>query len=114
MEQQAFATIEQMKMALDEKDQKILQMQEQLETYQKSSEDFKAGIIADFIKAKQQHQFRMEEEALKAALAQGADAGKAQAEAAKAGLSLEQQALKLDEEKLKASAEIVKLFGGQV
>ena len=114
MEQQAFATIEQMKMALDEKDQKILQMQEQLETYQKSSEDFKAGIIADFIKAKQQHQFRMEEEALKAALAQGADAGKAQAEAAKAGLSLEQQALKLDEEKLKASAEIVKLFGGRV
>lgn len=115
MEQQSFETIEQMKLAIEQKDQKIEQLEAVIENYQKSSRDFDKGIVADFLKMEQQHNFKLEENAQKAALDAGADAGKAQLEAQKAGLEVEDKAVQLEADKVKFAADVLKAgLGGVV
>lgn len=104
--------VDQMKQAIDAKDAEILQLTTQVETYRKSSEDMKTSLRADFLKARQAHEFKMEEMALQAQLNQGADAEKAAAEADKAQMELESKAVQLETQKIKSAAEITKSIGG--
>ena len=104
--------VDQMKQAIDAKDAEILQLTTQVETYRKSSEDMKTSLRADFLKARQSHEFKMEEMALQAKLNHGADAEKAAAEADKAQMELESKAVQLETQKIKSAAEITKSIGG--
>lgn len=104
-EMQANQLLEQANVELQKKDAEILQLRKQIES-QNSAYEF------DLLKARQAHEFKMEEMALQAQLAAGGDAVKAAAETDKAALAAEQQAMKLEEQKLKNTAELAKLAGG--
>ena len=82
-----------------------------MDAYEKSSADFDKSLHAEFLKARQQHEFRMEENAQKAMLDQGGDAVKSAAEADKAQMDLEQKAVQLEAQKVKSATEIMKAMG---
>ena len=77
------------------------------------AEMLKSNIVrvTEFLKARQQHEFRMEENAQKAMLDQGGDAVKSAAEADKAQMDLEQKAVQLEAQKVKSATEIMKAMG---
>lgn len=106
-EMQANQLLEQANEEMKKKDAEILQLRKQVES-QNGAYEF------ELLKARQAHEFKMEEMALQAQLASGGDAVKAQAEADKAVLAAEQQAMKLEEQKLKNTAELAKLAGGAI
>lgn len=116
MEEQAMQTIQQMKQALDGKDQQIMQLTAQLEQLKMQQENQDKSYRFDLLKAQQTHQFKMEEMALQAQLNQGGDAVKAQAEAEKAAMSVEKEAISLEKEKMKAGVQMAEqvdaMFGG--
>ena len=99
------------KEAIDAKDKEIMQLTAQVDAYEKSSVDFDKSLQAEFLKARQQHEFRMEENAQKAMLDQGGDAVKSAAEADKAQMDLEQKAVQLEAQKVKSATEIMKAMG---
>jgi hypothetical protein len=111
MEMQMQDTIAKMKEAIDAKDKEIMQLTAQVDAYEKSSADFDKSLQAEFLKARQQHEFRMEENAQKAMLDQGGDAVKSAAEADKAQIDLEQKAVQLEAQKVKSATEIMKAMG---
>lgn len=111
MEMQMQDTISKMKEAIDAKDKEIVQLTAQVDTYEKSSADFDKSLLVEFLKARQQHEFRMEENAQKAMLDQGGDAVKSAAEADKAQMDLEQKAVQLEAQKVKSATEIMKAMG---
>jgi hypothetical protein len=111
MEMQMQDTIAKMKEAIDAKDKEIMQLTAQVDAYEKSSADFDKSLQAEFLKARQQHEFRMEENAQKAMLDQGGDAVKSAAEADKAQMDLEQKAVQLEAQKVKSATEIMKAMG---
>lgn len=108
MEMQMQQVIDQMKAAIDQKDAEIVQLTAQVETYQKSSADMDKSLQAEFLKARQAHEFKMEEMAMQAQLNQGADAVKVAAEADKAQMELESKAVALETQKVKSAAEMAK------
>ena len=114
MEQEAFATVEEMKKAIEAKDMQIQEMQDQLKRYQDYVDNNDKSIQADFLKMDLQHQHKMEEMALQSELNGGADAVKAGAEAEKAQLDLQKTAIQLDATKVKAKADIAKTLMGAV
>ena len=67
--------------------------------------------MADFLKQRQEHEFRMEENAQKAMLEQGADAVKSAAEADKAQMDVEQKAIQLETQKIKSATDIMRSVG---
>lgn len=111
MEQQAIETAQKMKEAIEQKDQEILQLTAQVQAYERSRKDFEQGIVADFLKQRQEHEFRMEENAQKAMLDHGADAVKSAAEADKAQMDVEQKAIQLETQKIKSATEIMRSVG---
>lgn len=100
--------VEKMKTAIDGKDQEILNLTEQLEAVRKQVENTDKGLQADLIKAKMQHEFKMEELALQSQLNGNIDAEKAAAEADKAQMDVESKAIALETQKVKSAAEIAK------
>lgn len=115
VEQQAFATIEEMKKAIGEKDARIMEMEDQIKNYESYMNNNDKNIQADLIKLDMQHQNKMEEMALQSELDAGKDGGKAAIEAQKAQIDLQKSAIQLDETEMKANAEIAKaVFGGNV
>ena len=111
MEQHAIETAQKMKEAIEQKDQEILALTAQVQAYERSRKDFEQGIVADFLKQRQEHEFRMEENAQKAMLEQGADAVKSAAEADKAQMDVEQKAIQLETQKIKSATEIMRSVG---
>ena len=111
MEQQAIETAQKMKEAIEQKDQEILALTAQVQAYERSRKDFEQGIMADFLKQRQEHEFRMEENAQKAMLEQGADAVKSAAEADKAQMDVEQKAIQLETQKIKSATDIMRSVG---
>lgn len=99
---------EQMKTAIDGKDQEILNLTQQLEETRKQVENTDKGLQADILKAKMQHEFKMEEIALQSQLNGNADADKAAAEADKAQMDVESKAIALETQKVKSAAEMAK------
>lgn len=108
LEQQAMQTIEIMKQAIQEKDQKLIELEDTIKRYEISASNNDKSIRADFAKMDLQHQQKMEEMALQAQLDAGGDAIKAGAEAEKAQMDLEKTAIQLDTTRVKGATEIVK------
>lgn len=112
MEQQAFATIEQMKDAIGQKNQQIQELQEQVKRYELYQDNNDKSIRAEFAKMDLQHQYNMEDAILKSQLDNGLDADKAALDVQKSQMELEKQAIQLDTAKVKATADMAKAFGG--
>ena len=107
MEKQAFDTIEQMKAAIQERDEKMQEMQKQIDFYENSQRDQKMGYEAQFIQSQQAHKNELETIAFKAALENnGVDAAKAQAELEKENLELQKKAVELDKAKMDAATDL--------
>lgn len=99
---------EQMKTAIDGKDQEILNLTQQLEETRKQVENADKGLRAELLKAQMQHEYKMEEIALQSQLNGNADAEKAAAEADKAQMDVESKAIALETQKVKSAAEMAK------
>lgn len=112
IEQQAFATIEQMKDAIGQKNQQIQELQEQVKRYELYQDNNDKSIRAEFAKMDMKHQYDMEDAILKAQLDNGLDADKAALDVQKSQMELEKQAIQLDTAKVKATADMAKAFGG--
>lgn len=107
MEQQAFATIEQMKRAIEDKNTEIEDLKKQVQFYEVSQRDQKTAFEASMVQSQMAHKQKLEEMAFKAALDNnGVDAQKAQVELEKEGLELEKKAVELDQAKLDAAADL--------
>ena len=121
MEEEAIKTAQQMKQALDAKNQEIMQLTAQLEQLKTQVESQDKSYRFDLLKAQQQHNFKMEEMALQKQLDQTpADAAKTAAEVQKAELGVEKETISLEREREKAAtaqiedqaALIDAMFGG--
>lgn len=121
MEEEAIRTAQQMKQALDAKNQEIMQLTAQLEQLKSQVENQDKSYRFDLLKAQQQHNFKMEEMALQKQLEQTpADAVKTAAEVQKAELGVEKETISLEREREKAATEqaedqaalIDAMFGG--
>lgn len=99
---------EQMKTAIDGKDQEILNLTQQLEETRKQVENTDKGLRAELLKAQMQHEYKMEEIALQSQLNGNADAEKVAAEADKAQMDVESKAIALETQKVKSAAEMAK------
>lgn len=107
MEQQAFATIEQMKRAIEDKNTEIEDLKKQVQFYEVSQRDQKTAFEASMVQSQMAHKQKLEEMAFKAALDNnGVDAQKAQVELEKEGLELEKKAVELDQAKLDAASDL--------
>lgn len=113
MEQEAMQTVEQMKMALDQKNQQIQEMQKQIERYETGLISQDKSIEADVVKMQLKHNQDMEMEAFKSELNGNLNAQQAQNDAIKSQMELEKQAIQLDTTKVKAVAEIAKATAPQ-
>jgi hypothetical protein len=116
--------VEQMKTAIENKDQEILSLTAQVEAYQRSDKSQDKSHIYDLEKMKLEHQYGMEDEILKAQLNQGADAEKeaaeaerermrTEADARKAALDIESKNISLETQKIKSASEIMNSLGGE-
>lgn len=116
--------VEQMKQAIENKDQEILQLTAQVEAYQRSDKSQDKSHVYELEKLKLEHQYGMEDEILKAQLNQGSDAEKEAAEAErermrtevdarKAALDIESKNISLETQKIKSASEIMNSLGGE-
>lgn len=108
MEEQMGQTIEQMKAAIEERDQKMMEMQEELEYFRKSSDEQKLNLQAQFAEMGLRHQQDLEKMAFKAELDAGLDAGKERTEIIKDQMEIQKQGIQLDTARVKAAAEQTK------
>ena len=108
MEEQMGMTIEQMKAAIEERDQKMQEMQKQLDFYEKSTVETDKNNQNTLLQKEIDHRYKQEDMILQAQLDQGLDANKAMVDAQKAEMDLERQAIQLDTTKVKAMAEQTK------
>lgn len=141
MEAQMGMTIEQMKAAIEERDQKMMEMQEELDYYHKSNDDQKMNLQAHFAELEMRHEQDMEKLGYKAAIS-AADAetrfqqqevkhqqdlesialkaeldaqdsaADRQADAIIAGMEVEKEGIALDTARMKAAAERTKAIAG--
>ena len=114
MEEQMGMTIEQMKQAIEERDAKMQEMQQQIDFYEKSTAETDKNLQAHFAEMDLKHQQDLEKMAFKAQLDAGADADQAQADAIKNQMDLEKTAIQLDTAKVKATAEQTKAIASMV
>jgi len=108
LEQQAFATIEEMKNAIGQKNQQIMELEEQIKQYKNYADNNDKQLAVDLMKTKIDHQYKQEDMILQARLNGGLDADKAAVEAQKAEMDLEKSAIQLDTARVKADAEMAK------
>lgn len=108
MEAEMGMTIEQMKAAIEERDQKMQEMQNQLDFYEKSTIETDKNNQNTLLQKEIDHRYKQEDMILQAQLDQGLDANKAMVDAQKAEMDLEKQAIQLDTTKVKAMAEQTK------
>lgn len=116
--------VEQMKTAIENKDQEILSLTAQVEAYQRSDKSQDKSHVYELEKMKLEHQYGMEDEILKSQLNQGADAEKeaaeaerermrTEADARKAALDIESKNISLETQKIKSASEIMNSLGGE-
>lgn len=94
MEAQMEQVIAEMKKAIEQKDEEIVRLTGQVEDFQRSERSQDKSQIFELRKMQLEHQYGMEDEILKAQLAQGTDADKAAIEAERSRLKLEADAQK--------------------
>lgn len=116
--------VEQMKTAIENKDQEIIALTAQVEAYQRSDKSQDKSHVYELEKMKLEHQYGMEDEILKVQLNQGADAEKeaaeaerermrTEADARKAALDIESKNISLETQKIKSASEIMNSLGGE-
>ena len=108
MEQQAMEIVDQMKQAIDKKNQEIMQLQEQIKSYESGERNTAQSIQGELLKMKLQHQQKLQEMAFQKELDGNADAAKAAMDLEKQQMDIEKQAVQLDAVKTKAQAEKAK------
>lgn len=108
MEQQAMDTVEQMKQALEKKNQEIMQLQEQVKSYESGERNTAQTIQGELLKMRLGHEQKLQEMAFQRELEGNADAAKAAMELEKSQMDIEKQAIELDTANAKAQAEKVK------
>lgn len=106
MEMQMQQTAQMMKQALDEKNMQIQQMTAQMEEMRKQIENVDKDYMFQLRKMELEHQYKQEDEILKAQLNSGADADKAAIEAERERIKLESQA---ESAAIKAQSDQMKL-----
>ena len=94
MEMRLQQVMEQMKQAIDQKDEEIMRLTAQVEEYQRSDASADKDKVFQLEKMRLEHQYGIEDKILEAQLSQGADADKAAIEAEKARVQLEAAAQK--------------------
>lgn len=94
MEEQAMQTMQQMKEALDAKDEEIMRLSKELEDFQIQAKNDDKSQVFELEKMRLEHQYGIEDRILEAQLNQGADADKAAIEAERARVQLEAAAQK--------------------
>lgn len=92
MEQQMQDTIEQMKLAIEERDEKMKEMQDIIDQYDKSTQEQDKNIEFELAKMKLQHQYDIEDKIVEAQLDSGADTEKVANEAERARIKVESEA----------------------
>lgn len=108
MEQEAMETVEQMKEALDKKNQEIMQLQEQVKSYESGERNTAQTIQGEILKMKLQHEQKLQEMAFQKELDGNTEAAKAAMDLEKQQMDIEKQAVELDATKAKAQAEKAK------
>lgn len=106
MEMQMQQTAQMMKQALDEKNMQIQQMTAQMEEMRKQIENVDKDYMFQLRKMELEHQYKQEDEILKAQLTSGADADKAAIDAERERIKLESQA---ESAAIKAQSDRMKL-----
>lgn len=114
MEQQAMETVEQMKQALDKKNQEIKDLSMQLDEYRRSSQSQVRSYEFEMLKQRQAHEFKMEEIAMQSELDNGADATKMAMEADKAQLDIEAKAIDLEAKKIQSNVNTQKALAESI
>ena len=92
MEQQMQDTIEQMKLAIEERDEKMKEMQDIIDQYDKSTAEQDKNIEFELAKMKLQHQYDLEDKIVDAQLDSGVDTEKVANEAERARIKVESEA----------------------
>jgi hypothetical protein len=92
MEQQMQQTIEQMKLAIEERDEKMKEMQDIIDQYDKSTKEQDKNIEFELAKMKLQHQYDLEDKIVDAQLDSGTDTEKVANEAERARIKVESEA----------------------
>lgn len=92
MEQQMQQTIEQMKLAIEERDEKMKEMQDIIDQYDKSTQEQDKNIEFELAKMKLQHQYDLEDKIVDAQLDAGTDTEKVANEAERARIKVESEA----------------------
>lgn len=92
MEQQMQQTIEQMKLAIEERDEKMKEMQDIIDQYDKSTKEQDKNIEFELAKMKLQHQYDLEDKIVDAQLDSGVDTEKVANEAERARIKVESEA----------------------
>lgn len=92
MEQQMQDTIEQMKLAIEERDAKMKEMQDIIDQYDKSTQEQDKNIEFELAKMKLQHQYDLEDKIVEAQLDAGTDTEKVANEAERARIKVESEA----------------------
>lgn len=92
MEQQMQQTIEQMKVAIEERDAKMKEMQDLIDQFDKSTREQDKNIEFELAKMKLQHQYDIENKVVDAQLDAGADTEKVANEAERARIKVESEA----------------------
>ena len=114
MEAQMGQTIEQMKAAIEERDQKMMEMQETIDFYEKSTREQDKNLEAQFAELDLRHQQDLEKMAFKAELDAGLNAGTARTDAIKEQMEIEKQGIQLDTARVKAAAEQTKAIASML
>lgn len=95
MEQEMQQVIEQMKQAIDQKDEEIMRLTAQVDDFQRSDRQQDKDKVFQLRKMALEHQYGMEDEILKAQLSQGADADKVALDAERERIRTEAAAQKV-------------------
>lgn len=114
MEDEMAMTIDQMKAAIEERDAKMQEMQQQLDFYEKSTVETDKNNQNQMLQKEIDHRYKQEDMILQAQLDQGLDANKAMADAQKSEMELEKQAIQLDTTRVKAAAEQTKAMASMM
>lgn len=105
---QALQTVEVMKQAIQEKDQRLIELEDTVKRYEQAQANNDKTLRADFAKKEMEHRFHQEDMILQAQLDQGKDADKAALDVQKAQIELKKEAVQLDAATVKADADIIK------
>lgn len=114
MEAQMGMTIEQMKAAIEERDAKMQEMQQQLDFYEKSTIETDKNNQNQMLQKEIDHRYKQEDMILQAQLDQGLNADKAMIDNQKNQMDLETKAIQLDTAKVKATAEQTKAIASMM